>query len=593
MLLSIVVPVYKEEEVVPDFLEAIVPHLESLPTPLSRLSTHLAWKSPVSRHGAVKLDQVACELDACFAGGYWAPRKHQLKKTALVIILFSVIIILVRLPNLFRPVINWDESTFILMGQSILDGSLPYVELWDLKPPLAFYSFALFIIALGKSIAAIRVAGAICILIVAYFNYRIAETIWPQRGAGLIAGVLSIALVGANSGGQATMTELVALPPLMAALFVLGSLQLTLRNIAGAGALIAAATLIRLNLLYVSLAVAAAILMIDLWQRQNWKSLLSRQLVFGAGHAGVGLATLLPYLYAGELVTALRSVVLAPLSYSSSRASLMEAFVKQTSNVIHQMTGNYALLSSLSWMLALLAVFVIGLYWKRWSSLKRRAAGMLVVFSGAVALSILNSGGTHSHYLIQLVPFVSALAAVSLGTIMQPRKRAITLTIVLLTAIISAFLPLNYRHYQKLFSQLEGNDPYKNHDVYAIADYLNDSRSPGRPIYIMDTHIIYWFINAKPLTRCTTHPSNISKAYLFPYCSEHAGADATSNMAQVLSQKPEFIVKKRGRPKYLGPDEDGAWQLLSQTLMKNCTLAKIIGKHEIFHCGVPLDPVTL
>ena len=50
--------------------------------------------------------------------------------------------IIVRLPFFFKDVIDWDESTYILMGQSVLDGHLPYTELWDLKPPGAFLIYA-------------------------------------------------------------------------------------------------------------------------------------------------------------------------------------------------------------------------------------------------------------------------------------------------------------------------------------------------------------------------------------------------------------------------------------------------------------------
>lgn len=77
--------------------------------------------------------------------------------------------IILRSPNLFPSVINWDESTFILMGQSVLDGHLPYLELWDNKPPLLFFIFALFIGIGGKNIVWIRVAGSLFLGISAFF----------------------------------------------------------------------------------------------------------------------------------------------------------------------------------------------------------------------------------------------------------------------------------------------------------------------------------------------------------------------------------------------------------------------------------------
>ena len=40
-----------------------------------------------------------------------------------------------RAPFFGVDVIDWDESTFILMGDAWAGGSLPYLELWDTKRP--------------------------------------------------------------------------------------------------------------------------------------------------------------------------------------------------------------------------------------------------------------------------------------------------------------------------------------------------------------------------------------------------------------------------------------------------------------------------
>ncbi len=64
-----------------------------------------------------------------------------IKDNLLIFIYLLLLTIAIRLAFLFPAVINWDESTFILMGQSILDGHLPYTNLWDIKPPLAFVSY--------------------------------------------------------------------------------------------------------------------------------------------------------------------------------------------------------------------------------------------------------------------------------------------------------------------------------------------------------------------------------------------------------------------------------------------------------------------
>ena len=98
-----------------------------------------------------------------------------LSSNLLTFIYILLLTLIVRLPYFFKPAISWDESTLIIMGQSILDGQLPYIDLWDLKPPIAFLSYALFILILGKSIVAIRIAGAIFIVVTALLIYVIGK----------------------------------------------------------------------------------------------------------------------------------------------------------------------------------------------------------------------------------------------------------------------------------------------------------------------------------------------------------------------------------------------------------------------------------
>ncbi len=78
--------------------------------------------------------------------------KNQINIDILVLIYLLTLGLLIQLPTFLKVIQSTDESTFILMGQSILDGHLPYTELWDIKPPLAFFFFAAVITVFGKSI---------------------------------------------------------------------------------------------------------------------------------------------------------------------------------------------------------------------------------------------------------------------------------------------------------------------------------------------------------------------------------------------------------------------------------------------------------
>ena len=45
----------------------------------------------------------------------------------------SVFVFLTQFYSIGQEVINWDESTYIIMGRSF-DSNLPYIQLWDKQP---------------------------------------------------------------------------------------------------------------------------------------------------------------------------------------------------------------------------------------------------------------------------------------------------------------------------------------------------------------------------------------------------------------------------------------------------------------------------
>lgn len=63
--------------------------------------------------------------------------------------------LLIALPILTYP-LGRDQGEFATIGQGILDGHVPYSELWNPKPPAVFYVYSLFIQIFGVSSVTIR-----------------------------------------------------------------------------------------------------------------------------------------------------------------------------------------------------------------------------------------------------------------------------------------------------------------------------------------------------------------------------------------------------------------------------------------------------
>jgi 4-amino-4-deoxy-L-arabinose transferase-like glycosyltransferase len=234
------------------------------------------------------------------------------------------------------------------MGQSILDGQLPYINLWDLKPPLAFFSYALFILLLGKSIVAIRIAGAISIAVTAFLIYIVGNKMW-SKSCGIIAATLTVIFASLAPAGQCTMTEIVSLVPLIASMTILVTQRMTSPYLFIAGLLLGISAFIRLNLAFVGVFVTFALFFIIL--RNKDRSHFNQLIAFVLGGVLIVLMVVSPYLYTGNLQTFLDSVFLAPLSFSTSQFSTV-------SSARRLIQGTFGYSNIILWL-----GFIVGLIW--------------------------------------------------------------------------------------------------------------------------------------------------------------------------------------------------------------------------------------
>ena len=461
--------------------------------------------------------------------------------------------VLTRLPFYFVDAVDWDESTFILMGQSLLDGNLPYIELWDIKPPLAFVAYAVFIATLGKSVVAIRLAGTLCVFVTSWLVYLIGRSIGDRRG-GLIAGILFIVAVSLISGGQATMTEQVALVPLIGALAWLIGRKLTPLVLLVAGILLTTATLVRLNLAYVVVAVGFWLL----YSKFRLKTVNYRGIIaYCLASFGLIFLTYIPYLMTNNGSIWLDSVVLAPLSYSTDSQDGI---------------GQVLLTSVVAWLLVKLWSFK-SLY----TALKRQKFSLLQVFFWGTAISILQGGAFYQHYYIQAFPFLALTLA--LFWIKLPSKFGRLVIMMLFTVWLTLEMKSILVQYQIMGDRLKTGESLNYGMGYEIANYLKQQNPQQKSVYLMSDHIAYWLADLKPISKSTTHPSNISKEYLL----KHIRGSATSTPAElnrILTKKPKFIIKQ---PEvfYL-PENTSAELLLRQTLATEYRLVSQIGDHQVY-----------
>ena len=156
------------------------------------------------------------------------PRKAGLAGPALPWLGIILLYLLIRLPLLDVP-LDRDEGAFGLIGQAILQGELPYRDIFDHKPPLVFYAYAL-----GLTVFPATAAGMHLLLLLWNFATLLVvastgRALAGRRGGLWCALVFTLASAAPSVQGFAATTEMLLLLPLA------GSLRVALAALDGEG----------------------------------------------------------------------------------------------------------------------------------------------------------------------------------------------------------------------------------------------------------------------------------------------------------------------------------------------------------------------
>jgi len=487
-------------------------------------------------------------------------RKH----TWSVIFLFILLSFLVRFPYYFKSVIDWDESSFINQGASLLSGNLPYTVLWDNKPPLVFVFFAL-VLLLGKSIVLVRIAGTICVFLTAYMIWRIGKLVW-NRDAGLVAGILTIVFISLcpDNQGQPTMTEIIALVPATGALLILLRGPANWQKVFFSGVLLSVATLVRANLAYLD--VAVVLFIAARLSRRGVHTLLRCTCAYIIGGILPFLIVFMPYVLTGNEEQFMGAVFLAPLS-----------FVRESSDsgMLSILTAGFDRSNALLWLGCLLGVPVVFARWKAFHKDQRCQIILITVFLLSVFWSVIATRRDYGHYLIQVIPYM-ALFAGYLFSAVRAYLPKVPLLIILCAGLTAPARPL-LSQYAWVGSRLLSHQALLDDESRRIASYISANNPNNEPIYMMTDPIVYWLLGVSPISRAVSHPSTIGKEY---FLKIFLGPQASTEgeLAAILDKKPLFIVK-REKVWYLSGN---AAKFLDNSIAEHYTLVETVGDELIF-----------
>ncbi|MGZ3975709.1 MAG: ArnT family glycosyltransferase [Flavisolibacter sp.] len=420
----------------------------------------------------------------------------------------------IRFPFFFRDYIDKDESTFILMGQSIADGHLPYDHLWDLKPPLLFYLFAIIEKLFPHSFVAIRFFGVIVVFLSALLLMRIAR-LAELKNSFLIA--IGYVVLGSEFGSlQGVMSEHLAV------LFILFGLVYFLRRRNSidffiAGFAFGCAVLCKLNYAY------AIVLLFLVYVFEDWHKVRMKRTVTDLVALAIGVVLpvflmLIPFALEGKTDLFINSVFLAPMKYASASGLTLGEKLKVS-----------------WWILAITAV--ICYLAARFSSTERRGIvfASIAILAGTV-YTFFSSGIVNGHYLVEVYPFFLILIfGVLIKQWNQPRLAVVAVIVFLLS-----FESIS--EYVKLATTRK--DPTQYRPTFEVVSELKKHKLENSKIFFSDYHIGYWLLHQYPLTKSTTHPSNLGRPFLFPYFNDSNKTSLQELKSIMENVRPDVIVSQ-------------------------------------------------
>lgn len=502
------------------------------------------------------------------------------KKHDFIIIGFLfLLVIIIRLPSFFYSVFDWDESTFILMGQSILDGNIPYVEAWDNKPPFAYFIYSMFIYFFGKTIFAIRVGGMLFVFLASVLLYMTGEALY-NKTAGVIAAIFLIVFVSARKWGLSTMIEHLMLVPVSLVLLLVLTRKLDNKMAFVTGLILGAGILMRQNMAFDSLAVLAVFLTGITMPGTDIPERFNRCIFLISGIFVPIFAVIVYYVLNGELRLFINTNISVAIAHVSESTSIYRKFELLFTNIKREFADGNILL----WLCfphGILSIF----FFQKNKDIKRAVVAMLIIFLAQV-FSIFYTGTIFGyHYLGLITPIMALVCGVAISFWFSSGAGRVMAVKFIAVFIIAAGLIFSlhkhvYPLYREIASKVMLRQPLDDDTCYQIAEYLNKENVKGKYIYLLNNcHIVYFLTDSRLPTKYV-HPTNIIKYdYMLKVIDGPEATDETE-LQKILLKKPAFIVYKDGS--WPTPDDDFRKMLFIE-LDKQYRLVKVINDDHFIY----------
>jgi hypothetical protein len=415
-----------------------------------------------------------------------------------------LVAVLVRLPGFIFEILGSDDADFTVIARAMAQGCVPFRDVVDIKPPLAFVCYlpnAWF----GGALWPVQVEGALFVAGTALVLGFAATRTWKSEHAGATASFLALA-AGLCEAPTVSTELLMNLPTAIAfAVFARSEHEGRQADDFYAGLFLGLAALIRQQAVFSLAALGLATVGLGLWARRPW---LWRCALLAAGFALPWLTTLGVFQRLGALPDFLDWVVLRNLRYVSQSAG------SSALRLLQSLAVCVLAAAPLAWW-AGLAGFRGALQDARGRltadpprprpystpSSRLRATWAVLLLVTVVPVSL--GGRFYEHYFLHFVPAIALLGAGPLDALLEdarawPRaRRAAIAALALLPAIGS----VAYATARGLLGQY----PLQDKRVQAIGAWVRANSAPDARLFVWGHFSAIYLASARlPGTRYVT-----------------------------------------------------------------------------------------
>jgi len=497
-----------------------------------------------------------------------------MKKNTRVWLFLLVITLLLRSYSFLFSVIDWDESLYLLIAEAWSHGSIPYVEIWDQKPPGIYACYLVAkLVGFGDMLLGIRVMSVLMVSASAFLLYKIAGRLLPSTGWFSIAPALLYIIFSLNNQGLAANTEIFFIP------FVLGGFYAVLRCIDNdwqfheqpgtlilSGLLVGIAFQIKYLVAFDLIALAAAIVLLQ-WYHKKSKAILSVAKIGALMVAGFIIPTIVVVLY---------------FYYHGHLQDLLNATL--SANVQHQAHGDFSIVKTAGKFylqcrdqILLWGSVVLVCWWLVWGKLDGDKKMIALFLLGWLILTVTSASLTrkfYPHYFLQALPPLCLFFFITFDQLLQAvqrqTKRIVYSLLVLFIGIVTVLPVLEDTLLTVYFRKIAGN-PYWGDSSAEIADYIKNDLTGDDYIFVAGGQpIIYYLSKAKIPTRFPYPPFFLDDHFRFV-----SGIDQDEEIKSILTKKPRFIITRK-------LDDNVFYQSLEPYLLQNYTEVNEVDGKSIF-----------